>query len=335
MENVSKVFPTGTSALLNVTLVIEPGEFVFLVGHTGSGKTTLLRLLVRDMLPTEGRVVVGDFDVTKLPSKKIPELRKKVGIIFQDLKLLMDRTITENVLLPLQVAGMDREEAIKRVDELLEDVGLSLHKEKFPVQLSGGELQRVAIARALALRPEVLLADEPTGNLDPQTALDIVALLLRINESGTTVVMATHNIEIVNKIAKRVIGLDSGKLVKDEKKQKTGVSKSEVEKKAKQEKEHYGKHEKGKQLDEKEKRTEEHINVFVKDKNIEAYQEEKKATNRQKGNGLFSAFKKVSFGLHHEVLDEKVEEKESTEKNNMSNNEKQDNNKEEKKEIKK
>lgn len=215
LENVSKVFGTGTAGLSEITLAIEKGEFVFLVGHTGSGKTTLLRLLVRDMLPTQGTIIVGDFDVTKLPGNKVPELRKKVGVIFQDLKLLMDRTIFENVLLPLQVAGMGLEEATKRVEELLDEVGLLSHKEKFPVQLSGGELQRVAIARALALRPEILLADEPTGNLDPQTALDIVELLSRINEGGTTIIMATHNLEIVDKMNKRVVGLEKGKLAKD------------------------------------------------------------------------------------------------------------------------
>ncbi len=217
LENVSKVFGTGVAGLSDISLFIDRGEFVFLVGHTGSGKTTLLRLLVRDMLPTEGTIIVSDFDIVKLPDNKIPGLRKKIGVVFQDLKLLMDRTILENIVLPMQVAGTRVEEGINRAGELLEMVGLSEHKEKYPVQLSGGELQRVAIARALALSPEILLADEPTGNLDPQTALEIVQLLEKINEMGTTIVMATHNLDIVHKLKKRVVGLDKGKLVKDEK----------------------------------------------------------------------------------------------------------------------
>ena len=217
LENVSKIFGTGVAGLSDINLLIDRGEFVFLVGHTGSGKTTMLRLIVRDMLPTEGTIVVSDLDVVKLPANKIPHLRKKVGVVFQDLKLLMDRTILENILLPMQVAGFAITEGTKRAEELLQMVGLIEHKEKFPVQLSGGELQRVAIARALALSPEILLADEPTGNLDPQTAKEIVDLLEKINEMGTTIVMATHNLEIVNKMGKRVVGLEKGKLIKDEK----------------------------------------------------------------------------------------------------------------------
>lgn len=221
LSNVSKVFGTGVAGLSDVSLVVEPGEFVFLVGHTGSGKTTLLRLLVRDMLPTSGDIVVGEYDLMKLPAGKVPDLRKKIGIVFQDLKLLMDRTILENILLPMEVAGIDTSEAMQRATELLEKVGLVEHKEKFPVQLSGGELQRVAIARALTLAPEILLADEPTGNLDPETALGIVTLLDAINKAGTIVIMATHNVDIVQKMAKRVVSLEKGRIVKDEKKTTT------------------------------------------------------------------------------------------------------------------
>lgn len=216
LDAVSKIFGTGVAGLSDINLLVGKGEFVFLVGHTGSGKTTLLRLLVRDMLPTEGTIVVSDFDIVKLPSGKIPELRKKIGVVFQDLKLLMDRTILENIILPMQVGGLSMEESIKRAEELLEHVGLASHKEKFPVQLSGGELQRVAIARALALAPEILLADEPTGNLDPQTAQEIVDLLMKINNEGTTIIMATHNLDIVEKMKKRVIKLEKGKLVRDD-----------------------------------------------------------------------------------------------------------------------
>lgn len=218
LQSVSKVFGTGVAGLTDISLSIEQGEFVFLIGQTGSGKTTLLRLLIRETLPTEGSIVVGDWDIVKLPENKIASLRKKIGIIFQDLKLLTDKTIFENVMLPLQVAGRSEIEAKNRVEELLEEVGVLEHKDKFPVQLSGGELQRVAIARALALSPEVLLADEPTGNLDEATAFEIVDLLSRINESGTTIIMATHNPQIVEKLKKRVVELHKGNLVKDSKK---------------------------------------------------------------------------------------------------------------------
>ncbi len=218
LRNVSKVFGTGVSGLSAITLDIDKGEFVFLVGKTGSGKTTLLKLLIREILPTEGEITIGEWDIVNLPEKHIPLLRKKVGVIFQDLKLLMDRTIGENILLPLQVAGRSLQEANNRVDELLAEVGMTEHKEKFPVQLSGGELQRIAIARALALSPEILLADEPTGNLDEATAFDIVDLLSRINEHGTTIVMATHNMDIVKKLKQRVVGLEKGALMGDTKK---------------------------------------------------------------------------------------------------------------------
>lgn len=224
LEKVSKTFGSGSVGLLDITLSVEKGEFVFLVGPTGSGKTTLLRLLIRDMLPNSGSIIVGDFDVVKLPNQKIPHLRKKIGVVFQDLKLLMDRTIFENISLPLEVAGEKTEEVKKKVDDLMEQVGIGVHKNKFPVQLSGGELQRVAIARALSLSPDILLADEPTGDLDPKTGGEIVKLLLSINEKGTTVVMATHNADIVNTLAKRVVALAKGRLVRDQKKGKYGVS---------------------------------------------------------------------------------------------------------------
>ncbi|HYK08110.1 MAG TPA: ATP-binding cassette domain-containing protein [Candidatus Eisenbacteria bacterium] len=218
LQNVTKVFGTGVTGLADINLEIDKGEFVFLVGKTGSGKTTLLKLLIRETLPTTGDIMIGEWDIVGLPEKSIPLLRKKVGVIFQDLKLLMDRTIGENILLPLQVAGRAAQDAANRVSELLEEVGMSEHKEKFPIQLSGGELQRVAIARALALSPEILLADEPTGNLDEATAFDIVDLLSRINSHGTTIIMATHNMDIVKKLHHRVVGLDSGKMVGDTKK---------------------------------------------------------------------------------------------------------------------
>jgi cell division transport system ATP-binding protein len=185
------------------------------VGSTGAGKTTIFRILIRDILPTEGNVVVNDWDIVHLPKNKVSSLRKKVGFVFQDLKLLLDRTIFENVALPLEVAGLKASDAIKTVEDVLTQVGLLEHKDKFPIQLSGGELQRAAIARALVLSPEILLADEPTGNLDSATSWEIVKLLSDINKKGTTVVMATHNTDIVKSLGKRVIHLEKGKIVED------------------------------------------------------------------------------------------------------------------------
>jgi cell division transport system ATP-binding protein len=216
LNNVSKKFGTGASALSDVTLSVRRGEFVFLVGPTGSGKTTIFRLIIKDMLPTSGDIVVNNLDINKLPKGKLSSFRKKIGVIFQDLKLMSDRTVFENVHLPLDVAGVKQEDAIKIVNEILSQVGLSDHKEKFPLQLSGGELQRVAIARSLVLSPEILLADEPTGNLDNQTSWEIVKILSEINNKGTTVIMATHNEEIVKNLGKRVIRIEKGKVIKDE-----------------------------------------------------------------------------------------------------------------------
>lgn len=224
LDKVTKTFGLGTSGLIDVTLSVEKGEFVFMVGPTGSGKTTLFRLLIRDMIPTTGTIIVGDYDLVKLPKQKIPHLRKKVGVVFQNLKLLADRTIFENILLPLEFIKVKQEDAQKKVMEIMEQVGISVHKDKFPIQLSGGELQRAAIARALVLDPEILLADEPTGNLDPVTSREIVKLLTEINAKGTTIIMATHNHDIVNDAAKRVIALEKGHLVRDQKKGKYGNS---------------------------------------------------------------------------------------------------------------
>ena len=217
LENVTKTFGTGTSALVDLTLAIEKGEFVFVVGPSGSGKTTLLKLLIRDMVPSKGSIFLGDIDITNLPNNKIPHLRKRIGVVFQDLKMLMDRTIFENIMLPLEMANIDQKAAKEQVRKILEQVGIAEHGDKFPVQLSGGELQRAAIARALVFSPEILLADEPTGNLDATTSWEIVKLLQDINALGTTVVMATHNTDVVNSLLKRVITLEKGLLKKDEK----------------------------------------------------------------------------------------------------------------------
>lgn len=212
LQNVTKSYPTGNTALSDVTFTIDKGEFVFLVGPSGSGKTTLFRLLIRDTLPTTGAIHIGDWDLVSLPHKRVHNLRKNIGMVFQDLKLLRDRTIYENIMFPLEVGNMDSVEARKRVDEIIDRVGISEHIHKFPIQLSGGELQRAAIARALAFNPEILLADEPTGNLDNTTSWEIVKLLQDINASGTTIVMATHNADIVNSLKKRILILDKGML---------------------------------------------------------------------------------------------------------------------------
>src|SRR3989344_4352544 len=216
LDKVSKQFGTGSLGLSDVTLAVDKKEFVFLVGPTGSGKTNIFKLLIREILPTEGNVIVNDWDLMRLPKDKIPHLRKKIGVVFQDLKLLFDRTVFENVMLPLEVSGINFDEAKKKVEEILSQVGLIDHKDKFPIQLSGGELQRAAIARALVLSPDILLADEPTGNLDPATSWEIVKLLSDINERGTTVIMASHNTDIVKNMGKRVVTLERGKLIRDD-----------------------------------------------------------------------------------------------------------------------
>lgn len=215
LQNVSKKFGTGVYGLSDISFSVEKGEFIFLVGPTGAGKTTIFKLLIKESDASNGSIRVGEWEITKLPKDKIPQLRKKIGVVFQDLKLLLDRTISENILLPLDVIGLSDAEAKQRVEEILTQVGIIQHKDKFPVQLSGGELQRAAIARALVLEPEVLLADEPTGNLDTATSWEIVKLLSDINDKGTTVIMATHNVDIVKNLKKRVIELEKGTITKD------------------------------------------------------------------------------------------------------------------------
>lgn len=218
LDKVSKKFGTGVFGLSDVTLEVEKGEFVFLVGTTGSGKTTLLRLIIRDTSPTQGSVLVENVDISKLNGGKLSNLRKMIGVIFQDLKLLPDRTIFENVVLPLEISGTKSNDSKLKVEDVLKQVGLLEHRDKFPIQLSGGELQRAAIARALILSPDILLADEPTGNLDTATSWEIVKILSDINSKGTTIIMATHNADIIKNLHKRVVQLEKGKIVKDEKK---------------------------------------------------------------------------------------------------------------------
>lgn len=217
-DRVSKKYKNGTVALENINLIVEDKEFLFLTGPSGAGKSTVIRLLMRDLLPSEGNITLNDWKVNKIPKVKIPILRRKIGVVFQELKLLTDRTVFENVALALQVFGKTGKELEGLVKETLQKVGLEGFEDKFPVQLSGGELQRTAIARAIIKNPDLLLADEPTAELDPAISKGIVNLLTQINDTGTTVIMATHNPEVVKHFSKRVITLDKGKIVGDEKK---------------------------------------------------------------------------------------------------------------------
>ncbi|MBC7326758.1 cell division ATP-binding protein FtsE [bacterium] len=215
LHNVSFTYPNGTEALRNINLRIEKGEFVFLVGPTGTGKSTLLKLLYCAEYPTEGRVIVAGRDVSRLSPKEVPLLRRRLGIIFQDFRLIPTRTVWENIAFALKAIGMGRKEICRKLPEVLEIVGLSDKAHAYPAQLSGGEQQRVAIARAIVNNPIILLADEPTGNLDPETSLEIVDLLARINLMGTTVLTATHDKYIVDKMRKRVVTLQNGRIVSD------------------------------------------------------------------------------------------------------------------------
>ena len=216
-ENVVKQYPRGTRpALDRVSLEVERGEFAFVVGPSGSGKSTMLRLVMREETPTSGTVLVAGHDLGAMPLRKVPRLRRQMGVVFQDFRLLPGKTVYQNVAYALQVIGKSSLSIRRVVPETLEMVGLSGMEKRLPHQLSGGEQQRVAIARAVVNKPMILLCDEPTGNLDPAISLDIVRLLERINRTGTTVVMATHNDTIVNDLRRRVIELDDGKVVRDD-----------------------------------------------------------------------------------------------------------------------
>ncbi|MFA5932927.1 MAG: cell division ATP-binding protein FtsE [Microgenomates group bacterium] len=214
-QNVTKKFTTNITALEDINLNIENGEFVFLVGPSGAGKSTLLRLLAREYLPTTGKILVDNQDISKLKSGEVPFYRRKVGFVFQDFKLLDDRTVLENVALPLHVRGVSDVEIAKEVERTLKLFDIWGRRNLFPRQLSGGEAQRTAIARAIIGKPEILLADEPTGDLDPETAWSVLQLLIEINSWGTTVLMATHNKEIVDTQKRRVVSLKGGKIIKD------------------------------------------------------------------------------------------------------------------------
>jgi len=215
IQGVSVVYPDGTRALSGVDLQIDRGEFAFLVGASGSGKSTLLQLIYRELTPTEGRVIIAGQDVAGLPPQRVPFLRRNVGVIFQDFRLLPDKNVWENVAFALEVVGASRREKYRKVPLALELVGLSEKEQSFPNELSGGEQQRVSIARALVNSPAILVADEPTGNLDPDISWEIVQLLTNIAERGTTVLCATHDRVIVDGMRRRVVSLVGGTIVRD------------------------------------------------------------------------------------------------------------------------
>lgn len=217
-KNVSKIYPLDFVALENINLSIQPKEFVSLAGPSGAGKSTLLRLLTREELPTEGQVFWQEQDISQIQPKEVPQLRRKIGAIFQDFKLLQNKTAYENIAFAMEAGGRSDKDIEEDVPLILRLVGLSDRGHHFPNQLSGGEKQRIAIGRSLAHRPEVLMADEPTGNLDLIHTWDIIRLLLKINELGTTVILATHDRDVVNALERRVITLEKGKLMRDEEK---------------------------------------------------------------------------------------------------------------------
>jgi cell division transport system ATP-binding protein len=215
-EGVTKVYEPDVAALRDVTFVIEKGEFVFVVGASGSGKSTLIRLLLKEIDPTSGRIMVGGRDLSRLTRGKVPHLRRNVGCVFQDFKLLPSRTASENVAYALKVQGESRSSIRRKVPDVMNMVGLAHKMNSYPDELSGGEQQRVSIARAVVNHPPLLVCDEPTGNLDPDTSVGIMQLLYRINRAGTTILMVTHDREMVDKMRKRVIALEEGRLARDE-----------------------------------------------------------------------------------------------------------------------
>lgn len=219
-DQVSKIYPPGIKAVDNLTLKINQKEFCSIVGPSGAGKSTLLKLLISEEMPTSGRIFLSDHDINTISRRRLPYLRRKIGMVFQDYKLLVTKTCFENVAFALEVAGVDDRTVHDDTSQVLEIVGLGDKANQFPDELSGGEKQRVALARALVSRPDVIVADEPTGNLDPLNSWDIIRLLVKINELGTTVILATHNQEIINSLGRRVVTLEKGRIISDEEKGK-------------------------------------------------------------------------------------------------------------------
>jgi len=215
LKNVTKIYKNGTEAIKDASLAIQKGEFVFIIGPSGSGKSTLVKLVMREELPTHGELFVNGYDVIGIDRYQVPSFRKSIGVVFQDFKLLKNKTAYGNIEFALQISGTNRRDIRKMVPQLLKVVGLSQKGRAYPDELSGGEQQRVALARAIANSPELLIADEPTGNLDPKTSVGIMELLLKINKMGTTVIIATHDSNIVNKLKKRVVILKEGRVMDD------------------------------------------------------------------------------------------------------------------------
>lgn len=216
LKNVSKVYENNHIALSNINISIEKGEFVFLVGPSGAGKSTFVKLLLKEIDATSGKIIINEKDINSLKRKEIPFHRRKIGVVFQDFRLLNDKTVYENVAFAMQIIEAEPENINKRVTSVLSLVGLSRKADMYPNELSGGEQQRVTLARAIVNGPEILICDEPTGNLDPETSWGIMALLKEINNGGTTVLMATHAKDIVNKMKKRVIAIEKGNVVRDQ-----------------------------------------------------------------------------------------------------------------------
>ncbi|SHH40044.1 cell division ATP-binding protein FtsE [Tepidibacter thalassicus DSM 15285] len=215
-KDVNKSYKNGKVALSNINLKIDKGEFVFLVGSSGAGKSTFIKLLLKEKEVTTGKIIIEGQDITKIPRRKIPQFRRNIGVVFQDFRLLPNKTVYENVAFAMEIIGQSSKNIRRRVPFILGMVGLSDKAKFYPHELSGGEQQRVSIARAIVNKPSLLIADEPTGNLDPSTAKEIMNLLMDINRRGTTIIMATHAKDLVDKMRKRVIALDKGKVVKDE-----------------------------------------------------------------------------------------------------------------------
>ncbi len=215
-RNVSKIYPNGAKALEDVSFEIEPGEFVFCIGESGAGKSTLIRLLTCEEKPTSGTVILGDYELSRLQKRLVPRIRRKIGMIFQDFRLIETKTVFENVAFAMEIAGASKREIKRRVSMVLSVVGLKDKADSYPAELSGGEAQRVGIARAMINNPRLILADEPTGNLDPANGEAILALLEEINRAGTTVICCTHDVDLVNLMKKRVLELKKGHLIRDE-----------------------------------------------------------------------------------------------------------------------
>ena len=215
IKDVKKTYKTGTTAIYDLDLNIKKGEFVFIIGSTGCGKSTLIKMLYREEKPSSGKILVGGLDVGKIKNRKVYKLRRKIGVVFQNYQLLPNETAYENVAFALEVLGLPKDEIHAKVMKVLDLVGLKNKAKQYPRHLSGGEQQRVAIARAIVNGPKILICDEPTGNLDPKTSMEIMEVLEAINELGTTIIMVTHDISIVKKMKKRVVLLDSGRVVRD------------------------------------------------------------------------------------------------------------------------